>query len=152
MEKIGKLENTNKKIGIVVSRFNSTITENLLKGAIDALLQLKFKPSQFDVYRVPGSFEIPVILKNLLSTDKYDGYIVLSAVIRGDTPHFDFVASELTRGIGRLSLDSGRPISYGVITADSMEQAIDRAGGKMGNRGRDAALSLVETLSLLNGI
>ncbi len=143
----GKIEGKGVKLGILVSRFNSLVTKNLLDGALDACEQ--FGVDEVDVYWVPGSFEIPVVLKNLVKDGKHDGYVILSAVIRGETPHFDFVAGELTRGIGRLMTDTGKPIAFGVVTTETIEQALDRAGVKMGNKGRDAVMTVLETLSVI---
>lgn len=143
----GKIDGRGVKICIVVSRFNSLVTKNLLDGALDACEQ--FEVEHVDIYYVPGSFEIPIVLKNLMDKGAYDGYVVLSAVIRGETPHFDFVAGELTRGIGRLMTEYGKPVAFGTITADSLEQALERAGAKMGNKGRDAVMTVLETLSVI---
>lgn len=143
----GKIDGRSIKLGIIVSRFNSIVTKNLLDGAIDACEQ--FNVDDVDIYWVPGSFEIPVVLKNLMEKDKHDGFVVLSAVVRGETPHFDFVAGELTRGIGRLMTEYGKPVAFGVVTTDTLEQALDRAGAKHGNKGRDAVMTVLETLSVI---
>jgi 6,7-dimethyl-8-ribityllumazine synthase len=136
------------KFAIIVSRFNQFITEKLLEGAIDAIVRSDGKREDIDVIRVPGSFEIPLVTKRAAASKKYDAIICLGAVIRGETPHFDFVASEVTKGIALLNLEFAFPITYGVITADSTEQAIERAGNKMGNKGFEAARSAVELLNL----
>jgi 6,7-dimethyl-8-ribityllumazine synthase len=136
------------KFAIIVSRFNQFITEQLLEGAIDAIVRSDGKREDIDVIRVPGSFEIPLVTKRAAASKKYDAIICLGAVIRGETPHFDYVASEVTKGIALLNLEFAFPITYGVITADSTEQAIERAGNKMGNKGFDAARSAVELLNL----
>ncbi len=143
----GKIDGKGVKLGILVSRFNSLVTKNLLDGAIDACEQ--FGVEHVDIYYVPGSFEIPVVLKNLMESGKHDAYVVLSAVIRGETPHFDFVAGELTRGIGRLMTEYGKPVAFGTVTTETLEQALDRAGAKMGNKGRDAVMTVLETLSVI---
>jgi 6,7-dimethyl-8-ribityllumazine synthase len=136
------------KFAIIVSRFNQFITERLLEGAIDAIVRSDGKKEDIDVIRVPGSFEIPLVVKRAAASKKYDAIICLGAVIRGETPHFDYVASEVTKGIALLNLEFSFPITYGVITADNTEQAIERAGNKMGNKGFEAARSAVELLNL----
>ena len=136
------------KFAIVVSRFNEFITSRLLDGAIDAIVRSDGKKDNIDVIRVPGSFEIPLVVKRAALSKKYDAIICLGAVIRGETPHFDYVASEVTKGIAHLNLEFSLPITFGVITADNTEQAIERAGNKMGNKGFEAARSAVELLNL----
>ena len=138
------------KFAVVVSRFNEFITGRLLDGAIDAIVRSDGKKEDIDVIRVPGSFEIPLVVKRAALSKKYDAIICLGAVIRGETPHFDYVASEVTKGIALLNLEFTIPITYGVITADNTEQAIERAGNKMGNKGFEAARSAVELLNLFN--
>ena len=140
------------KFVLVISRFNDFITNRLLEGAQDALLRHGVKGEDIDISRVPGSFEIPLAAKKLAQTKKYDAVICLGAVIRGETPHYEYVASEVSRSIGRLSLDTGLPVIYGVITADTLEEAIERAGTKAGNRGFEAALSAIEMANLLKTI
>ncbi len=140
------------KFGIVVSRFNSIITNRLIEGAVDALLRHGCEKNDIDIFKVPGSFEIPLVASKLTQTGKYNAIICLGAVIRGETPHFDFVATETTKGIAQVALKSGVPVTYGIITADTMEQAIDRAGGKAGNKGAEAAISAIEMVNLLNQI
>ncbi|MEO0199112.1 MAG: 6,7-dimethyl-8-ribityllumazine synthase [candidate division WOR-3 bacterium] len=149
MEFIGEINGKGKKVGIVVSRFNEFVTERLVKEAVEELIQHGVSQKDIDIYKVPGSFEIPIVLKKLIEKKSHDGYLALGAVIRGDTPHFEYVAGEVTRGIGRLMLDYGLPIIFGIITADTMDDAIERAGGKKGNKGRDAARALLELLGLL---
>ncbi|MEO0228984.1 MAG: 6,7-dimethyl-8-ribityllumazine synthase [candidate division WOR-3 bacterium] len=149
MEFIGEINGKGKKVGIVVSRFNEFVTERLVKEAVEELIQHGVSEKDIDIYKVPGSFEIPIVLKKLIEKKSHDGYLALGAVIRGDTPHFEYVAGEVTRGIGRLMLDYGLPIIFGIITADTMDDAIERAGGKKGNKGRDAARALLELLGLL---
>ncbi len=136
------------KFAVVVSRFNEFITGRLLDGAIDAIVRSDGKKEDIDVIRVPGSFEIPLVVKRAALAKKYDAIICLGAVIRGETPHFDYVASEVTKGIALLNLEFTIPITYGIITADNTEQAIERAGNKMGNKGFEAARSAVELLNL----
>ena len=150
MEFVGKIKGEDKNIAIVVSRFNRIVTEKLLEEAKEELLQHGVDEKNIDVFRVPGSFEIPFIIKKILDSNrKYQGIIALAAIIRGETPHFDFVAGEVTRGIGRLVLEYGIPVTFGIITANTMDEAIDRAGGKVGNRGREAARTLLETLGIV---
>ena len=136
------------KFAVVVSRFNEFITSRLLEGAIDAIVRSDGKNEDIDVIRVPGAFEIPLVVKRAALSKKYDAIICLGAVIRGETPHFDYVASEVTKGIALLNLEFTIPITYGIITADNTEQAIERAGNKMGNKGFEAARSAVELLNL----
>lgn len=140
------------KIGLVVSRFNDFITTKLLEGAQDALLRHGVRQEDIDVARVPGAFEIPLVAQRLAQTKKYDAIICLGAVIRGGTPHFEYVASEVSKGIARVGLDTGLPVLFGIITADTLEQAIERAGTKQGNKGFDAAVDAIEMASLLKGI
>ncbi|MFC1952741.1 6,7-dimethyl-8-ribityllumazine synthase [Chloroflexota bacterium] len=140
------------KFGVVVSRFNEFITQKLLGGAKDALLRHGVGEGDIDVAWVPGAFEIPVIAQKLAQTKKYDAIICLSAVVRGGTPHFEYIAAEVTKGIAKVGLDSGLPVTYGVITADTLEQAIERAGTKAGNKGFDAAVNAIEMANLIKGI
>ena len=140
------------KFGVVVSRFNEFITKKLLEGAQDALLRHGVTGGDIDVAWVPGSFEIPLIAKKLAETKRYDAVICLGAVIRGDTPHYEYIATEVTKGIAKVGLETGLPISYGIITADSLEQAIERAGTKIGNKGFDAAVDAIEMANLLKSI
>jgi len=140
------------KFGIVVSRFNDFITNRLLEGALDALKRHKCKENNIEITYVPGSFEIPLAAKKLGLIKKYNAIICLGAVIRGDTPHFEYVATQVTRGMESVSLDLGIPLSFGIITADNVEQAIERAGTKMGNKGYQAAISAIEMSNLLKEI
>ena len=140
------------KIALVVSRFNEFITQKLLTGAQDALRRHGVSDDEVAIAWVPGAFEMPLIAKKMVETKRFDAVICLGAVIRGDTPHFDYIASEVTKGIAKLSLDSGKPVIYGVITADTLEQAIERAGTKAGNRGFDAAVKAIEMANLIKGI
>ncbi|ACN98334.1 6,7-dimethyl-8-ribityllumazine synthase [Sulfurihydrogenibium azorense] len=148
----GNLAAEGLKFGIVLGRFNSFITERLLEGAIDCILRHGGNKENIDVVRVPGSFEIPLIAKKLAKSGKYDAVICLGAVIRGSTPHFDYVANEVTKGIAQVSLETEVPISYGILTTDTIEQAIERAGTKMGNKGFDAALTAIEMVNIIKQI
>jgi len=144
----GELISKGYKYALVVSRFNNFVTEKLQEGAVDALLRSGTKKDEIDILKVPGAFEIPLTAKRCASTGKYDAIICLGTVIRGETPHFDFVASEVTKGIAILNLEFSKPITYGIITADNTEQAIERAGNKMGNKGFSAAQAAIELLNL----
>lgn len=144
----GKLIGTELKIGIVVGRFNDLVTKNLLDGAIAALKGYGVKEENIDVAWVPGAFEIPLIAQEMAART-YDGVIALGAVIRGATPHFDYVCNEAAKGISQASLQSGKPIIFGVITTDTIEQAIERAGTTGGNKGTEAAAAVVEMANLL---
>ncbi|MBN1755174.1 6,7-dimethyl-8-ribityllumazine synthase [bacterium] len=144
----GHLTANEIKVGIIVSRFNDFITRNLLEGALDCLRRHGANDKQYDIVWVPGAFEIPVAAKKLISKGGYDGVLCLGAVIRGDTPHFEYVAAEVTKGIAQLGLSETFPLSYGIITADTIEQAIERAGTKAGNKGWTAAQSLLEMIDL----
>ncbi|MEO0142270.1 MAG: 6,7-dimethyl-8-ribityllumazine synthase [candidate division WOR-3 bacterium] len=143
----GTLIGKGKKFGIIVSRFNEFVSKRLLEGAIDCLLRHQVAESDITVYWVPGSFEIPGLAKRLKESG-FDCIICLGVVIRGDTPHFDYIANEVTKGIAQLNLEAGPPVIYGIITADTTEQAIERAGTKMGNKGWDAAMTGLEVVSL----
>ena len=144
----GGLSAKGLKFGLVVSRFNDFIGNKLLEGAIDTLLRSGASDGDIDVVKVPGSFETPVAAQAMIKNGRYDAVICLGAIIRGSTPHFDYIASEAAKGIAKLSLEAGLPISFGIITADNLEQAIERAGTKSGNKGRDAALSAIEMANL----
>ena len=145
----GTLRAEGFKIGIVLSRFNQFISERLLEGALDALYRLGAKKDDISIFKVPGSFEIPLVTKKIALAKKVDGIIALGALIRGDTPHFDFLGAEVTKGLAQISMEDGVPISYGVLTVDTIEQGIERAGSKSGNKGTDSAFALVETLNLI---
>ncbi|AJE03307.1 6,7-dimethyl-8-ribityllumazine synthase [Geobacter pickeringii] len=143
-----KLDASGLKFGIIVSRFNSFIAERLLEGAVDALVRHGADDAAIDVVRVPGAFEIPLTAKKMAEKKGYDAVICLGAVIRGATPHFDYVAAEVSKGIAHVSLDTGVPIAFGVLTTDTIEQAVERAGTKAGNKGFDAAMTAIETARL----
>ena len=145
----GKLEATGQKFGIVISRFNSFICERLLEGAIDALVRHGVAESDIHVTRVPGAFEIPLFAQKMAETGRYDALICLGAVIRGSTPHFDYVASEVSKGVASVSLNLGIPIAFGVLTTDTIEQAVERAGTKAGNKGFEAAVTAIESVNLI---
>ena len=142
----------NKKFAVVISRFNEFISSNLLSGCNDTLVRHGVQDSAIDVVWVPGAFEIPLVAQKLAKSKKYDAIICLGTVIRGATPHFEFVASEVAKGVAKISLDFSLPCIFGVITADTLEQAIERAGTKDGNKGRDAALSAIEMANLVGKI
>ena len=144
-----KLDATGKRFAVVVSRFNEFITDRLLASAKDCIIRHGGSEDGIEIARAPGSFEIPLTAKLMAETGKYDAVICLGAVIRGATPHFDYIASEVSKGISSVSLSTGIPTIYGVITADTTEQAIERAGIKMGNKGWDAALSAIEMANLV---
>jgi 6,7-dimethyl-8-ribityllumazine synthase len=140
------------RFGLVVSRFNEFITKKLLEGAQDALLRHGVGQDDIDIAWVPGSFELPLIAQKLAQTNRYDAIICLGAVIRGGTPHFEYIAAEVTKGIAKVGLDSGLPVIYGIVTADTLEQAIERAGTKEGNQGFKAATSAIEMANLAKSI
>lgn len=148
----GKLDGSGLRIGIVVSRFNELITGRLLSGALDRLRRSNVPEGSIDIAWVPGSFEVPRAAKALAATGRYDGIAALAAVIRGATPHFEYIAAEVSKGLARLNIDSPVPISFGIITADTIEQAIERAGTKAGNKGSQAAESLIEMINVLREI
>ena len=145
----GKLNAGNYRFGIVVSRFNSFISERLLDGAIDALVRHGADDQQITVMKVPGAFEIPLAAKQMAASGRFDALLCLGAVIRGGTPHFEYVSSEVTKGVALVSLESSIPVAFGVLTTDTVEQAIERAGTKAGNKGAEAAMSAIEMVNLL---
>ncbi|MBT8141314.1 MAG: 6,7-dimethyl-8-ribityllumazine synthase [Gammaproteobacteria bacterium] len=145
----GQLNASGLRVAIVAARFNEFIVDSLVKGAEDCLVRHGAKASDIHLVKVPGAFEIPVTLKHLASSDDYDAIIALGAVIRGATPHFEYVSGACTNGIAKVALDSGKPIANGVITVNSIEQAIERAGTKAGNKGAEAALGAIEMASIL---
>jgi 6,7-dimethyl-8-ribityllumazine synthase len=144
----GKLDATGKVFAVVASRFNELITRKMVDGALDCFVRHGGNEKDFHVAWVPGSFEIPAVAKRLAESGKYDAVICVGAVIRGATPHFDYIAAEVTKGVAQLSLSAAVPVIYGIITADSLEQAIERAGTKLGNKGWDAALAAIEMANL----
>jgi 6,7-dimethyl-8-ribityllumazine synthase len=145
----GQLSAAGLRFAIVVSRFNSFITERLLSGAMDALTRAGGSAEAIDVIKVPGSWEVPMIAGEVARQHRYDAVICLSAVIRGDTPHFDYVAAEAAKGIAHVAAETGVPVAFGVLTTNTLEQAIDRAGAKGGNKGFDAAMTAIEMANLL---
>jgi len=148
----GTLLGEGLKFGIVISRFNEFITARLLEGAQDALARHGVKEDDVEIAWIPGSFELPLIAKKMAQTGKYSAIICLGAVVRGGTPHFEYIAAEVTKGIANVGLETGLPVIYGVVTADTLEQAIERAGTKMGNAGFQAAVSAIEMANLMRAI
>ena len=148
----GKLAAQGLKIALVASRFNDIIVDRLVGGAVDYLTRHGLEKENLTLVRIPGAFELPLVCRKLAKSGKYDGIVALGAIIRGATPHFDFVASEATKGIASVSLDSGVPIGFGLLTTDSIEQAVERAGSKAGNKGVEAAAALLETIRVLEQI
>ena len=145
----GDLSVRDLRVACVAARFNEFIVEPLIRGALDALRRHGVAEKQIEIIRVPGAFEIPIVLRKLAVSKRYDALIALGAVIRGDTPHFDYVAGECAGGVSRIALETGVPIAFGVLTTNTVEQALDRAGGKAGNKGADAALTAIEMVNLL---
>jgi len=148
----GRLDATGLRFGIVASRFNDFIVDRLLAGAVDALVKHGANPAEIEVVRVPGAFELPLALKKLAGSRRFDALIALGCVIRGATPHFDYVAGEATRGISQASLGHDIPVGFGLLTVDTIEQAIERAGTKAGNKGVDAAISAIEMAAVLRAL
>jgi len=148
----GMLDAKGKTFGIVVSRWNQFIVNKLLDGAIDALIRHGALDTNISVAYCPGAFEIPLVAQKLVDTKSYDAVIAIGAVIRGATPHFDYIASEVSKGIAKINLDSGIPCIFGVLTTDTIEQAMERAGSKGGNKGFEAAVSAIEMISLIENI
>lgn len=148
----GKIVATDMKVGIVAGRFNEFITSKLVGGAMDGLLRHDVKDEDVDIAWVPGAFEIPLVASKMAKSGKYDAVICLGAVIRGDTTHYDYVCNEVSKGIATVSLESGIPVMFGVLTTENIEQAIARAGSKGGNKGYDCALGAVEMVNLLRTI
>lgn len=145
----GELLVRDLRFGVVIARFNDFVVEPLLRGAVDALKRHGAADKQIEIVRVPGAFDLPIVVRKLALSRRYEALIALGAVIRGQTPHFDYVAGECASGLARIALESGVPIAFGVLTTDTMEQAVDRAGGKAGNKGADAALTALEMANLL---
>jgi 6,7-dimethyl-8-ribityllumazine synthase len=148
----GHLNAAGLRFAIVASRFNSFICERLLAGALDALNRSGAAPDQIDIVKVPGSWEIPLVASELARQHRYDAIVCLSAVIRGETPHFDYVASEAAKGVASAAAETGVPIAFGILTTNTLEQAIDRAGAKGGNKGFDAAMTAIEMANLLRAL
>ena len=148
----GKLIGTGLNVAIVASRFNELVTTKLIDGAKDALMRHDVSGSAIDIYWVPGAWELPLIAKELALTGKYDAIIALGAVIRGDTPHFDYVAAEMSKGLAQAGLENRVPIAFGVLTTDTLDQALIRAGSKAGNKGADCAVVAIEMANLLKNI
>lgn len=148
----GDFKNVAGKYAIVVGRFNSFVVESLLEGAVDALQRHGIEEDDIVIYRVPGAFEIPLAVKRVAQTKQFDAIIALGAVIRGGTPHFDFVAGECAGGLTSVSLECDLPVAFGVLTVDTIEQAIERSGTKAGNKGAEAAMSVVEMVSLFSAM
>jgi len=146
----GRLLGEGKKFALISSRFNDFITDKLVGGALDALVRSGVDDDDIDLLKVPGAFEIPLVAKKAVATEKYDAVICLGAVIRGSTSHYDYVCAEASKGIAQVSLDSGIPVIFGIITTDTIEQAIERAGTKAGNKGWSAAISAVEMANLMD--
>ena len=144
----GNLNAKGLKVGLLVSRFNSFVSERLVEGAIDALLRHGADDADISIARVPGAFEIPPAAKQMAQSGKYDAIVCLGAVIRGATPHFEYVSAEVSKGVATVSMEAGIPVAFGVLTTDTLEQAIERAGSKSGNKGFDAAMAAVEMANL----
>jgi 6,7-dimethyl-8-ribityllumazine synthase len=145
----GELLARDLRFAFVAARFNDFVVEPLIRGAVDALKRHGASEKQIEIVRVPGAFDIPIVARKLALSRRYDALLALGAVVRGQTPHFDYVAGECASGLARIALESGVPIAFGVLTTDTMEQAVDRAGGKAGNKGADAALAAIEMANLL---
>ncbi|MDI6891485.1 MAG: 6,7-dimethyl-8-ribityllumazine synthase [Actinomycetota bacterium] len=145
----GKLTAKGFKFGIVVSRFNEFLSTRLLEGALDALRRHEASEENINVAWVPGSFEMPLVAKKMAESKKYDGLICLGVILRGGTPHFEYICSEAAKGVAKINLDTGVPTAFGIITADTIEQAVERAGTKSGNKGWQAAMSSMEMVNLL---
>lgn len=145
----GKLSSQGLRVALVASRFNSFVTDRLVEGAVDAISRTGGDPETVRIYKVPGAFEIPLVAKRLAASGRYDAVVCLGAVIRGATPHFDYVAAEVSKGVAQVALETGVPVGFGVLTTDTLEQAVERAGSKAGNKGWEAAMAVVETVNLL---
>jgi 6,7-dimethyl-8-ribityllumazine synthase len=148
----GQLSGAGLRFAVVVSRFNSFITERLLNGALDALTRTGADADMIDIIKVPGSWEVPLAAAEAARQHRYDAVICLSAVIRGETPHFDYVAAEAAKGVAHVSAETGVPVAFGVLTTNTLEQAIDRAGAKGGNKGFDAAMTAIEMANLMRSL
>ena len=148
----GKLLAEGKKFALVASRFNDFITEKLIGGAVDALVRSGAKEADIEIAKVPGAFEIPLVAKKLALKGRYDAVICLGAVIRGATPHFEYVSAEVSKGVAQIGMETGVPVIFGIVTTDTIEQAIERAGAKAGNKGWSAGMAAVEMVNLLEAI
>ena len=148
----GKLDAKGLRVGLLVSRFNSFVSERLVEGAIDALLRHGGEQEDISVVRVPGAFEIPPTAQQMAASGRYDAIVCLGAVIRGATPHFEYVSAEVSKGVASVAIDSGVPVTFGVLTTDTIEQAIERAGSKAGNKGFDAAMAAIEMANLYKAL
>ena len=148
----GNLDAKGKRFALVAARYNEFITSRLLSGAEDCLLRHGAAAEDIEVFRVPGAFEIPLVAREAAGTGRFAAVVCLGTVIRGETPHFDFVAAESARGVARISLETGVPVIYGIITVETLDQAVDRAGARTGNRGAEAALAAIEMTNLLDGL
>jgi len=148
----GKLDAKGLRVGLLVSRFNSFVSDRLVEGAIDALLRHGGEKDDINIVRVPGAFEIPPTAKQMAESGRYDAVVCLGAVIRGATPHFEYVSAEVSKGVASVSIDSGIPVTFGVLTTDTIEQAIERAGSKAGNKGFDAAVAAIEMANLYKAL
>jgi 6,7-dimethyl-8-ribityllumazine synthase len=148
----GKLDAKGLRVGLLVSRFNSFVSERLVEGAIDALLRHGGEQEDVSVVRVPGAFEIPPTAQQMAASGRYDAIVCLGAVIRGATPHFEYVSAEVSKGVASVAIDSGVPVTFGVLTTDTIEQAIERAGSKAGNKGFDAAMAAIEMANLYKAL
>lgn len=148
----GQMVVKGKQFGIVISRFNELVSREMLSGAVDTLLRHGVKDSEITAVWVPGAFEVPAVAQKLIWNKKYDAVICLGAVVRGDTPHFDYIAAEVSKGIAQIGLTAGVPVAYGILTVDTLEQALERAGSKAGNKGRQAAETAIEMVSLTEQI
>jgi 6,7-dimethyl-8-ribityllumazine synthase len=148
----GQLSAKGLKIALVASRFNDIIVDRLISGSVDYLCRHGLEPKGITLVRIPGAFELPLVCRKLAKSGKYDGIVALGAVIRGATPHFDFVANEATKGLAHISLETGVPIGFGLLTTENIEQAVERAGSKAGNKGVDAAAAMLETIRVLEQI
>lgn len=144
----GNLDAKGIRVGITVSRFNSFICDRLVEGAVDALVRHGASSEDIDILKVPGAFELPLATRKMVESGRYDAVVCLGAVIRGSTPHFEYVSSEVSKGIASVSIDSGIPVAFGVLTTDNIEQAIERAGTKSGNKGAEAAVTAIEMVNL----
>jgi 6,7-dimethyl-8-ribityllumazine synthase len=148
----GKLDATGLRFGLVVSQFNNLVTERLQAGAIDALCRHGVREDDIDVVQTPGAFDIPLFAKKMAASGRYDAVVCLGAVIKGDTPHFDYVSAGMTQGIREVMMTHGLPVTFGVLTTDTVDQALDRAGAKAGNKGFDAALAAIEMVNALKAL